>query len=153
MRRADKEITDRSKIDEILNCALVCRIAINNADYPYIVPLIYGYDGNALYFHSSKEGKKIELIKKNGKICVEVDVETKIIPDSRPCAFSMQYKSVIVFGTCEFISDYNEKCSKLQLLMSKYSDLGNWEFNKRIVSAIEVIKVSIDRISGKSSFD
>ena len=68
MRRKDKEITDEKVINEILEKAKVCRLALFDKDYPYIVPMNYGYKDNALFFHVAKEGKKIDLIKRNNNV-------------------------------------------------------------------------------------
>ena len=43
MRRADKAITDRGEIDEILGTAQVCHLALKDEPFPYVVPLNYGY--------------------------------------------------------------------------------------------------------------
>ena len=73
MRRNEREITDPKIIEEIIHQATICRIALYDADYPYIVPLNYGYESGALYFHSAKEGKKIDLIRKNSRVCFEIE--------------------------------------------------------------------------------
>lgn len=69
MRRKDREITDFNEIIEIMKKCDVCRIALNNEEFPYIVPLNFGLDIQGdqvfLYFHSAMKGKKLELIAKN----------------------------------------------------------------------------------------
>ena len=60
MRRKDKEIKDQQEIESILGKADVCRLAFSDNDIPYIVPVNYGYRDHCLYFHSAKEGKKID---------------------------------------------------------------------------------------------
>ncbi len=59
MRRKEKEIADKSEIESIIRKSLVCRLGIVDAGLPYIVPLCFGYDNGALFFHSAKEGRKI----------------------------------------------------------------------------------------------
>ena len=64
MRRKDREITDKQDILEVMKKCDVCRIALHNGDYPYIVPLNFGLqvenDMPVLYFHGVLEGKKYE---------------------------------------------------------------------------------------------
>ncbi|MCW8984119.1 MAG: pyridoxamine 5'-phosphate oxidase family protein, partial [Thermoanaerobaculales bacterium] len=61
MRRRDKEITSRQEIDEIIRSALVCRIALADRDEPYVVPVSFGYDGDALFIHTARSGRKIDF--------------------------------------------------------------------------------------------
>jgi nitroimidazol reductase NimA-like FMN-containing flavoprotein (pyridoxamine 5'-phosphate oxidase superfamily) len=57
MRRSEKEITERSAIDEIINRCLVCRLALSDGGIPYVIPMNFGYEGNTLYFiQLEKEG-------------------------------------------------------------------------------------------------
>ena len=77
MRRSDREIKDFDEIIEVINKCDVCRLAINDGDYPYIVPMNFGFnieDGKVvLYFHCASEGKKLELLRKNNKVAFEMD--------------------------------------------------------------------------------
>lgn len=61
MRQKNREIKDINKIAEVIDACEVCRIAINDEEYPYIVPLNFGYemkDNIILYFHSALEGQE-----------------------------------------------------------------------------------------------
>lgn len=62
MRRSDREIKEFDKIVEVMRKCDVCRVAINDEKYPYILPLNFGMDvidGKiTLYFHGANEGKK-----------------------------------------------------------------------------------------------
>ena len=77
MRRSDREIKDFDEIIEVINKCDVCRLAINDGDYPYIVPLNFGLqvenDMPVLYFHGALEGKKYELIEKDNRASFEMD--------------------------------------------------------------------------------
>ncbi len=53
MRWKDREISDESGIEAIINKAVVCRLGIVNGNTPYVVPLCFGYHDNKLYFHSA----------------------------------------------------------------------------------------------------
>ena len=56
MRRKEKEIKDTAEIEEILSKAFVCRLGLCDNGRPYVVPLCFGYEDNALYIHCAKEG-------------------------------------------------------------------------------------------------
>ena len=66
MRRADREITDFEEMLQVMERCDVCRLALNDEGYPYILPLNFGMsarDGKVeLYFHGALEGRKYQLM-------------------------------------------------------------------------------------------
>lgn len=77
MRRQDREITKFEDMIAVIEKCDVCRIALNDGDYPYILPLNFGMKVEnqtvELYFHGAIDGKKYELIRKNNKCSFEMD--------------------------------------------------------------------------------
>ena len=109
MSRSDKELPLRSEIDDVIRQATVCRLAMADEEGPYIVPLSFGYDGDTLYFHSAREGKKLSILRKHPKVCFEFDVEVGALPGETPCKWSRADRSVIGFGEAEFIRSYERR--------------------------------------------
>jgi len=150
LRRADKEIADRREIDKILQKATVCRLGLVDGAIPYIVPLSFGYDGNTLYFHSACEGKKVDLLRRNGVVCFEFDVDAEPVRSETSCGWTMRYRSVIGSGTASFVEDLGGKSEALKIIMRQYTE-GPYEFPEEMLRRIAVIKVAIGEISGKVS--
>jgi len=150
MRRSEKEITDESAIEAIINASLVCRLALSDGDQPYIVPLSFGYQDKTLYFHSALEGKKIDILKKNNRICFEFDVNTEIIEAEKACKWGMKYQSVIGFGRAVLVENIQEKQKALNIIMNHYSDR-NFQFPDKAIEKIAVIKIKIESMTGKHS--
>lgn len=125
MRRKDREITDTQEIKAILSRAEVLRIALNNGDYPYILPVNFGFemDGEklTLFFHGAKEGMKHEIIKNDNRISFETDCSHKLIPPTgeEACTASFAYESVIGHGRVE-MADEAEKERLLLVLLDHY---------------------------------
>ena len=115
MRRKEKEITNRAVIDAIIRQARVCRLALSEDNQPYIVPLCFGYENDALYFHSAPEGRKLDILKKNNKVCFEFDNVGEILTAEKACCWSMQYRSVIGFGQAQFIDDTLLYCEEFNV--------------------------------------
>ena len=70
MRRSDREVTEFNDIVSIIKKCDVCRLALIDENYPYIIPLNFGMnitEDNVLelYFHGATEGKKLDLISKD----------------------------------------------------------------------------------------
>lgn len=150
MRRKDKEINDITAIEDILSKALVCRLGLCENEKPYVVPLCFGYKDNTLYFHSAREGKKLDILRKNNNVCFEVDIDCDIIKADKPCDWGMKYKSVIGFGKATFIEDIESKHKALDILMQQYSE-GAFEYPTNVIENIVVIKVEIESMTGKQS--
>ncbi|WP_373500693.1 pyridoxamine 5'-phosphate oxidase family protein [Desulfococcus sp.] len=151
MRRTDKEITLRSEIDAVIRKARVCRLAMLDGDGPYIIPLSFGYDGDSLYFHSARKGKKLDLLRQNPRVCFEFDVDVSVSAGEVPCKWGMAFRSVIGFGKVEFISA-PEACRRaLDIIMAQYSDEPSFAYQDAELERISVFKVKILEMSGKRS--
>ncbi len=150
MRRKEKEITKKEEIEKILKQSHVCRLAMVDEDKPYLVPMNFGYSDGCLFFHCAKQGRKIDLIKKNPNICFEVDELIRLKKASLACDWGIDFKSVIGSGKAQFLEDSKEKKNALNIIMSQYSDR-SFEYPDEMLEKTLVIKVVIDEMTGKQS--
>lgn len=121
MRRKDREVSGIDGIEEILLLCKTCHVAMIDGDAPYIVPLSYGYiisEGKVLelYFHSAPAGRKLDILRRNNKVCFEMADEGEPLHSETPCNSGYFYSSVIGSGSVEFIEDPDEKCSALSIM-------------------------------------
>ena len=150
MRRKDKQIGDPAVIEAIIRRSLVCRLAMADGGQPYVVPISFGYQNRCLYFHSAAEGKKIEILRKNPRVCFEFDVDLSLKKSDRPCRWGMKFKSVIGFGTARFIEEAEEKRRALSVILSQYSS-ERFTFSDEALDGVTVFCVKIEEITGKQS--
>jgi len=150
MRRSEKEIVDRAEIDAIIRRSRVCRLGLSDCGQPYVVPLCFGYNGTAVYFHCAPDGRKLDILSNNDKVCVEFDVLEGVVEDDQACRWGARYQSVIGFGTAHIVSERAEKKDALALLMSQYSDRA-FLFAENMMERTVVVRVDIDSITGKQS--
>jgi len=148
VRRSEREIEDRSVIDKIIRQCLVCHLGLSDGEEPYVVPLCFGYDGEALYFHGAAEGKKIDILRRNRRVCFEFDIPKGMREAEQGCSWGMRYQSVIGFGVAEILSDHKTKKKALEIIMAQYSDK-EYVFPEDVVKKTTVIKVVITRMTGK----
>ena len=145
------KITDIGEIEEVIEKALICRLGLVDNDEPYVIPVNFGYERGALYFHGRSKGRKIELIKKNNKVCFEMDIDVELDklehPDN-PCSWIMKGKSVVGVGTASILEDDEEKIHALRLITGHCSQ-GDFSFPKSKLDSVSVIKVDISTITGK----
>ena len=152
MRRKDKEITDKSDIEAIIAKARICRMGIVDGNRPYIVPLCFGYQDNTFYFHSASDGKKIELLRSNNRVCFELDVDCKVVGGDTACDWGMHYKSVIGFGRAEFVEDPVEKKQALDIIMRQYAGMeGSFEYKDSALRNTVVLQVRVVEMTAKQS--
>ncbi len=151
MRRKDREIKDKTEIERIIKKALVCRVALSDGNSPYVFPVCFGFKDGCLYFHSAQEGKKIEILKKNNKVCFEMDIDTELVEGEKGCEWGIRYSSIIGFGTASFVEDAEEMKKALSILLEHYSD-EKYEFSEHSLNQVAVIKIHIESLTGKSSY-
>lgn len=142
------EITDTAAIESIILKSSVCRLAMSENDRPYIVPLCFGYKDNALYFHSAREGKKVDMLRKNSKVCFELDTDNEIVSDESPCKWTMKYRSVIGNGKASLIHDPEAKRQAFDIIMHHYSDKVSAYSEAGLDNSL-IIKIEIESMTGK----
>lgn len=153
MRRSDKQITGREEIAEVISKCQVCRVGLAKDNQPYIVPVSFGYDGRALYFHSAIKGMKTDYIRANNRVCFEFEHGVEIQShDDQPCNWSFSFQSVIGFGSIAEIVSIKDKVKGLQVIMAQYSDK-SWDFNNISLTGVAVWKITIESMTGKQSKD
>ena len=152
MKRQEREIKDPAIINEILTKSLICRIAINDNEYPYIIPVNYGYFENALYFHTAIAGKKIDLLKKNNKVSFEIEYSYEIITGKKSCDWTTKYRSIIGYGKVEIVETMEEKKQGLDVIMQQHGKHDN-AYNEKLFNRFLVLKINIESLTGKQSGD
>lgn len=150
MRRSEREITDRTEIEEIVRKASICRLALSDNGTPYIVPVCFGYENDTLYFHSATEGRKLDILKRNNRVCFEMDIETKLVVAEKACGWGMKYRCVIGSGTASVVQDPAEKRKGLDAIMRQYSG-PEGDYSQEALNRTTVIKVEIESLTGKQA--
>jgi len=155
MRHPEKAITDPAAIDDILQRGTVCHMAMVDGDRPYVVPLCYGYRGGALYAHSAREGRKLDLLRRNPAVCFDVCVDVELAPGDRPCRWSMRYRSVIGDGRATLLDDPEDQRAALDIIMAHYGgqpdEKGRYSYDEAPLTNTIIIRVDVDSLSGKEN--
>ena len=153
MRRTEREITDIAEIQRILDDARVCRLALIDEEFPYIIPLCFGYTlegGNlVLYFHSAMQGKKIDLIKENNNAAFEIDKMGEIIHGDIACSFTAPYECITGKGTVDIINGI-EKITGLNSIMNKYAGAGEHKYSEQSLNNVAILKLTVDEFCCKA---
>ena len=153
MRRKEREIVNYEKMLEITEKCDCLRLGFVDGTDAYIVPVNFGYEDKngelVLYCHGAKEGKKIDLIRNNGKATFEMDTKHELVEADIACSYSYMYQSIIGKGNIEIVEEQDEKRHALETIMAHYSDKKEWQFNDAMINAVAVIKLSVSEWTAK----
>ena len=150
MRRF-KQLLPKEDVERILKKGKYAVWAVSgDNDYPYAVPVNYVYNGNCIYIHSATSGHKLDSIRRNPKCSLCIVDKDDIIPEE----FTSYFRSVIVFGHCEFVETDKHKRDALLELCEKYSkDIDPTDEIDRLIAHTAIIKVNIDAVTGKEAIE
>ena len=152
MRRADKEILDQEELHRILDEAMVIRLGMLDGGRPYVVPLNFAREGDDLWFHAAKAGRKLDCLRAAPAVCVEADRFLTLRTGPSACDdWTSHYESVIGFGTAEIVEDATARLHGLRAIMRKYSGRDDWEFTEASVKGTAVVRIRLDSLTGKRS--
>jgi hypothetical protein len=109
-------------IRAFLHTGQVAHIATVWEGQPFVTPTNYYFDdlGHRLIFHSNLVGRLQANIERHAPICAEVSEMGRYLPSNVALEFSLQFRSVMVFGTAHIISDRAEQRRMLHHLIAKY---------------------------------
>jgi nitroimidazol reductase NimA-like FMN-containing flavoprotein (pyridoxamine 5'-phosphate oxidase superfamily) len=150
MRKKEREITDKTLLEQLLLRARVCRLGLFDGQWPYVVPVNYGYAAGHLYIHSSHKGRKMDILRVSPRVCFEIDLDVEVCTGEQPCNYTTHYKSVIGFGQAVLLEDEEEKLEGLRAIMRSHG--GPQEgFRPEVVPKTAVIRIDIESMTGKAN--
>lgn len=150
MRRNDREITDPSTLQKILKESSICRVALFDDDFPYIVPMNYGYKEETIYFHCATEGRKLDLIRKNNKVGFEIEHSSRVVAHEIACGWTTKYTSIIGTGTMEILDQTKDKVKGLNAIMEQHGRFDNL-FDEKLLERVMILSLKINSLTGKES--
>jgi nitroimidazol reductase NimA-like FMN-containing flavoprotein (pyridoxamine 5'-phosphate oxidase superfamily) len=154
------EIKDEILIQGVLENAEFGTLALCVENRPYSLPLNFVEFNKNIYFHGTKKGKKIDIMKENSFASFSAVENISFLPsyfstaDENGSPATHMYKSVIIDGTIEIVEDYDAKVLALSALMQKYQKEGGYkplndELYKKIISATGLYKLIPNETSAK----
>jgi hypothetical protein len=149
---SSKKLThDRAQIDLIIRSSQVVRLGLAMADEPYIVPLAFGYDGGAFYFHTAREGRKLDFLVRNPHVCFEFETNVQLLrDDSNPCRWSFAYESVIGYGRADELVEATAKAHGMGEVIRHYAGT-DCPFPLEGLTEVRLWRVTIDSVTAKRS--
>ncbi len=170
MRRKDREMDREFGLQVIDNSIYGTLAVLDSENKINNIPLSIIRDGEYLYFHSAKAGKKVDIFKKEPDVCISFVIDTNIPDNFSPSelesfkgdkskakelisnVFTTEFASTIVHGKVIPVEEKNIKINTLKLICEKYTP-DKMEFFQLAVEAglerVNIYQIKIDEISSK----
>ena len=153
MRRPKRQMTDIGEIERMIGECKVCRVGMPSQGKIYVVPMNFGYEreGETLtfYFHSAKVGRKIEALREEPEVCLEMDCRHGLMEAKLPCSHSYYFASLIGTGKVQVLRTFEEKLRGLKKVMFHQTGKEFDNFDEKWVNAVEVLKVELEEYACK----
>ena len=151
MRRRDREITDKSKMADILMRGQAMSLAF--AGDPYVIPMNYGFafDGErfTLYIHGAREGQKVDRMLSDPRVAFTVYTDNRVYgKGEQAAAYTSSFDSVCGEGVARLLEG-EEKLRALKAIMAHYAPGREFVFDARTLEHTMAAEIAVTKISGK----
>ncbi len=143
---------DLETVYSILDAALICHVGFAVEGQPFVIPTAYGRLDNRLFIHGSPASRMLRSLQQGIEVCVTVTLLDGLVLARSAMHHSMNYRSVVLFGTAELV---NERENKLKALyaFTEHVMPGRWagtrEPNEQELKATTVLALPINEASAK----
>jgi nitroimidazol reductase NimA-like FMN-containing flavoprotein (pyridoxamine 5'-phosphate oxidase superfamily) len=159
-QRVPSHTRDAAWAAEFLRRAAIGHLAHSQADQPFITPTNFWFDEpkQRIIFHSNISGRLRDNLSHNPKVCLETSEYGRFLPANTALEFSVQYRSVMAFGTVQILEDEQEKTEVLNSLLKKYfpemtSGIEYRPITPQELARTTVYALQIESISAKENWD
>ncbi len=151
MRRSEREIKDPVAIEAILKAGEMCTLGLIDGTEPYLVPMNYGYRDGVLWFHCATEGRKLDILKRNPRICFSIVLDYRMVRNEDFTKYTSLYRSVTGWGSVEMMRTNEEKIEGLDVLKEHAGFPGDYNYPESALQRVVVFRVVIERLTGKQN--
>ena len=152
VREADRAVYDRAAAYKILDEGFICHVGFVADGQPFVIPTGYGRVGDDLYIHGSAASRMLRRVDEGIPVCVTVTLLDGLVLARSIFNHSMNYRSVMILGTANAVTDPKEKLEALRLL-SEHIIPGRWaesrQPNEKELKATSILKLPIEEFSAK----
>jgi len=144
-------LNQKEEMERILREAWVGELALSRDGEPYVVPINFTYHAGHIYFHCAFEGKKLDFLRRNPRVCFSVARDYQI-PEPHPPGVSCRtnYESVLCYGTAREVSDIAERKRILDIFVKKFRDE---EVPLERVRNCNAVDMTIEEMTGRRQKD
>jgi uncharacterized protein len=143
---------DRQTIYRILDEALICHVGFVENEQPFVIPINFARIGDTIVLHGAKASRLLKHIADGNPVCVEATIVDGLVLARSVFHHSVNYRSVVLFGTGRLVEDEQEKLAALEAV-TEHLIPGRWKEarlpNRKEMNATRVVSIKIDEASAK----
>lgn len=147
--RGSHELED---VCQILDAGFLAHVGFNVDGQPFVIPTLYGREGEALFLHGSAASRMLRELDSGIQACVNVTLVDGLVLARSAFHHSMNYRSVVAFGTARKINDPDQKMEALRVI-SEHLIRGRWNDvrlpNEKELKATAVLEFTMEEASAK----
>jgi nitroimidazol reductase NimA-like FMN-containing flavoprotein (pyridoxamine 5'-phosphate oxidase superfamily) len=151
-RIPDRGSHDWETIGQILDAGFLASVGFCVDGQPFVIPMLYGRDGDKLYLHGSAASRMLRELESGIPACLTVTLVDGLVLSRSAFDHSMNYRSVVAFGTARKVADPEQKIKSLRVI-SEHLIAGRWEDvrepSEKELKATTVLEFSIEEASSK----
>lgn len=143
---------DRETVYRILDEALICHVGFAEGGQPYVIPINFARLRDTIVMHGAKASRLLKHVEAGHPICVEATIVDGLVLARSVFHHSLNYRSVVLFGTGRLVEDEIEKLAALEAV-TEHLIPGRWKEarrpNRKELNATSVVSIAIDEASAK----
>ena len=151
-RLPNRGLHDAETIHAILDAAFLAHVGFNVDGQPFVIPTLFGREGEKLYLHGSAASRMLRNLQTGVPACVTVTLVDGLVLARSAFHHSMNYRSVVAFGTARQIEDATQKTRALNII-SEHLLEGRWDDVRnptdKELKATSVLEFPIEEASAK----
>lgn len=151
-RIPDRGSYDWVTINQILDAGFLAHVGFCVDGQPFVIPTLYGRDGETLHLHGSAASRMLRELETGIPACVTVTLVDGLVLARSAFDHSMNYRSVVAFGTARKVADPRQKIESLRVI-SEHVIAGRWadvrQPSEKELKATTVLQFSIEEASSK----
>lgn len=151
MRKKNREITEKSELEALVNKSDWGVLSMCDNGSPYAVPVNVAWDGARAYIHCAGAGHKLDVLRANPRVQLTLVPEAELVRGAHPCDCSTNYRSVSIEGRAEILSatgDPEKHLAAMECIARRFG-FANPEFMPGILAKTTVICVEPINMTGK----
>ena len=151
-RIPDRGSRDWATVNEILDAGFLAHVGFCVDGQPFVIPTLYGRNGKRLFLHGSAASRMLRELEAGIRACVTVTLVDGLVLARSAFDHSMNYRSVVAFGTARKVADPGQKIMSLRVI-SEHLIAGRWADvrgpSEKELKATTVLEFSIEEASSK----
>ena len=121
MRKESRQMSAEWALEVLDKAPYITVSMADDEGMPYGLPLsLVRTDERTFYFHCALEGKKLDILSNNPRVCLSAVTKCKPTVGPKDGSFTLELKSAIAFGTAEIVEDDNEKIAALRAICERF---------------------------------